>query len=112
MINHLKSKFPDVCKQVLELDKVYSRADVEKKVLEFSSLFGQSVIGYEQSGKKVTIYTSQIFTEKLESMKQGDSVSFPKTGKVGVVSSKEPFFVSCTLCIRVDGDAYDCGYFM
>ena len=112
MIKHLKSKFPDVCKQVIELDKVYSHADVENKVLEFSALFGQSAICYEQSRKKVTIYTSKIFTEKLASMKQGDSVTFPNTGKTGIVSSTEPFFASCTLCIRVDGDTYDCSYFM
>ena len=116
MIKHLKKKFPDVCKQVLEMDKIYSRADTEKKVAQFSESFGQGVIAYEQIRKKINVYTSRIFMNKLESMKKGDPVLDSNAGKVGIISSDKPFFCGCSLCIRVDfgdtSDVYDCAYFM
>ena len=116
MMLQLKPKFPDVCKQVLHFDYVYSRREVEDKVIQFSELFGQKAMVYVQQGKKVVIYTSQIFTDKLKTMKKGDIVADHCTGRVGVISSDKPFFCCSSLSIRVDfadGSAvYDCAYFM
>ena len=116
VILHIKKQFPDVCKQVLHFDYVYSRREVEGKVLQFSELFGQKAMVYVQQGKKVVVYTSQIFTEKLKTMKKGDIVADHCTGRVGVISSDKPFFCCSSLSIRVDfadGSAvYDCAYFM
>ena len=116
VILHIKKQFPDVCKQVLHFDYVYSRREVEDKVIQFSELFGQKAMVYVQQGKKVVVYTSQIFTEKLNKMKKGDIVADIGSGRVGVISSEEPFFCGCSLCLRVDfadsSDVYDCAYFM
>lgn len=116
MRQHLKKKFPDVYKQVFDLEYVFSRREIEDKVIQFSDTFSKSVIAYTQSGKRLCIYTSQIFTEKLKSMKRGDTVVDSAIGRVGVIVSDRPFFCSCTLCIRVDfgdtSDVYDCSYFM
>ena len=116
VILHLKKQFPDVCKQTLDFDCVYSRREVEDKVIQFSETFGQQAIVYVQSGKRVVIYTSKIFTDKLNSMKKGDIVADHSTGRVGVIASEKPFFCGCTLCFRVDfadsSDVFDCAYFM
>lgn len=116
MIQHLNKQFPDVCKQVFDFEYVFSRREIEDKVIQFSDTFGQSVIAYTQSGKRLCIYTSQIFTEKLKSMRKDDTVVDSAIGRVGVIVSDKPFFCSCTLCIRVDFgdtiDVYDCAYFM
>lgn len=116
MIKILKKKFPDVCKQVLVMDRIYSRSELEKKVLEFSKLFGSKPIAYMATGFKLKIYTSRIFTAKLELMKKGDSLFDRNTGKKGVITSDEPYFCGCNLCFRVDfegsSDVYDCSYFM
>ncbi len=116
MMLHLKPKFPDVCKQVLHFDCVYSRREIEDKVIQFSEKFGQKAIAYTQSGKRVVIYTSKIFTEKLEVMKKGDTVVDHDTCRVGIITSETPFFCSCFLCFRVDfansSEVYDCAHFM
>lgn len=116
MMLHLKKKFPDVCKQVFDFEYAFSRAELENKVLQFTELFGQQAIAYTQLSKRVIIYTSQIFTDKLNSMKKGHIVADHETGRVGVITSDKPFFCSCTLCFRVDfadsSEVYDCTYFM
>lgn len=116
VILHLKKQFPDVCKQTLDFDCVYSRREVEDKVIQFSETFGQQALVYVQSGKRVVIYTSQIFTDKLKAMQKGDTVLDSNTGRVGVIASEKPFFCSCTLCFRVDfadsSEVFDCAYFM
>lgn len=116
MRQYLKKKFPDVCKQVFDFDCVFSRSEVEDKVIQFSETFGQQVLVYVQSGKRVVIYTSQIFTDKLKAMQKGDTVLDSNTGRVGVIVSDKPFFCGCTLCFRVDfadsSEVYDCAYFM
>lgn len=116
MEKYLKKQFPDLCKQTLMMDKVYSRTEIENKVLGFSKVFAQKAIAYNQSGKKVCVYTSETFTNKLSAMKKGDKVLDKNTKEEGMVVSDEPFFCSCTLCIRVDfgngSQVYDCAYFM
>ena len=116
VILHLKKQFPDVCKQTLDFDCVYSRREIEDKVIQFSDMFGQQAMVYVQMGKRLVIYTSQIFTDKLKSMKKGDIVADHNTGRVGVITSDKPFFCGCSLCIRVDfadsSDVYECAYFM
>ena len=112
----LKKKFPDVCKQVFDFDCVFSRRVIEDKVIQFSETFGQQTLAYVQSGKRVTIYTSRIFTDKLKAMQKGDTVLDSNTGRVGVIASEKPFFCCCTLCLRVDfadsSEVFDCAYFM
>ena len=116
VILHLKKQFPDVCKQTLDFDCVYSRREVEDKVIQFSETFGQQAIAYTRRGGIVTVYTSQIFTNKLKAMQKGDTVLDSNTGRVGVITSDKPFFCGCSLCIGVDfadsSDVYDCAYFM
>ena len=116
MRQHLKKKFPDVCKQVFDFDCVFSRREIEDKVIQFSETFGQQALVYARSGKRVVIYTSQIFTDKLKAMRKGDTVLDSNTGRVGVIASDKPFFCSSTLCVRVDfadsSEVFDCAYFM
>ena len=115
-IRFLKKQFPDVCKQVFDFDCVFSRREIEDKVNQFTELFGQQAIAYTQSGKRLVVYTSLIFTNKLKAMQKGDTVLDSNTGRVGVITSDKPFFCGCSLCIRVDfadsSDVYDCAYFM
>ena len=116
MKNLFQKKFPDVCKQVLEFECVLSKRDIEDKVRKFVEIFGQQAIAYTRRGEIVTVYTSQIFTDKLKTMKKGDIVADIGSGRVGVISSEEPFFCGCSLCLRVDfadsSDVFDCAYFM
>ena len=102
--------------QVFDFDCVFSRRVVEDKVIQFSETFGQQALAYAKRGKRVVIYTSKIFTDKLEAMKKGDTVADHNTGRVGVITSEKPFFCGCTLCFRVDfadsSDVYECAYFM
>ena len=116
VVMHLRKQFPDVCKQVFDFDCVFSRREIEDKVIQFSDMFGQQAMVYVQLGKRLVIYTSQIFTDKLKSMKKGDIVADISSGRVGIISSDEPFFCGCSLCLRVDfadsSDVYDCAYFM
>lgn len=116
VILHLRKQFPDVCKQVFDFDCVFSRREIEDKVIQFSDMFGQQAMVYVQLGKRLVIYTSQIFTDKLKSMKKGDIVADHSTGRVGVITSDKPFFCCSTLCFRVDfadsSDVYECAYFM
>ena len=115
-IRFLKKQFPDVCKQVFDFDCVFSRREIEDKVIQFSDMFGQQAMVYVRSGKRLVVYTSQIFTDKLKAMQKGDTVLDSNTGRVGVITSDKPFFCCCSLCIRVDfadsSDVYDCAYFM
>ena len=115
-IRYLKKQFPDVCKQVFDFDCVFSRREIEDKVIQFSDMFGQQAMVYVRSGKRLVVYTSQIFTDKLKAMQKGDTVLDSNTGGVGVITSDKPFFCCCSLCIRVDfadsSDVYDCAYFM
>lgn len=116
VVMHLRKQFPDVCKQVFDFGCVFSRREIEDKVIQFSDMFGQQAMVYVQSGKRLVVYTSQIFTDKLKSMKKGDIVADHSSGRVGVITSEKPFFCCCSLCIRVDfadsSDVYDCAYFM
>ena len=116
MRQYLKKKFPDVCKQVFDFDCVFSKREIEDKVIQFSETFGQQALVYVQSGKRVVIYTSQIFTDKLKAMQKGDTVLDSNTGRVGVIASEKPFFCSCNLCFRVEfadsSEVFDCAYFM
>ena len=113
---HLKKQFPDVCKHVIDFKYVFSRSEVENKIVKFTEALGQKAMVYAQSGKRVVFYTSQIFTDKLKTMKKGDIVADIGSGRVGVISSDEPFFCGCSLCLRVDfadsSDVYECAYFM
>ena len=115
-IRYLKKQFPDVCKQVFDFDCVFSRREIEDKVIQFSDMFGQQAMVYVRSGKRLVVYTSQIFTDKLKAMQKGDTVLDSNTGRVGVITSDKPFFCCCSLSIRVDfadsSDVYDCAYFM
>ena len=92
VVMHLRKQFPDVCKQVFDFDCVFSRREIEDKVIQFSDMFGQQAMDYVQLGKRLEIYTSQIFTDKLKSMKKGDIVADHCTGRVGVITSDKPFF--------------------
>ena len=116
VIMHLKKQFPDVCKHVIDFRCVLSRREVENKIVKFTEALGQKAIVYTRMGKRLVIYTSQIFTDKLKAMEKGDIVADHSSGRVGVITSEKPFFCGCTLCFRVDfadsSDVYECAYFM
>ena len=52
-IRYLKNLFPDVCKQVFDFDCVFSRREIEDKVIQFSDMFGQQAMVYVRSGKRL-----------------------------------------------------------
>lgn len=116
MVLLLKKKFPDVIKNVIDFKYVFSRSELENKIIKFTEVFGQQAIAYTQLSERVIIYTSQIFTDKLKSMERGHIVADHETGRVGIITSEKPFFCSCFLCLRVDfansSEVYDCAYFM
>ena len=44
VVMHLRKQFPDVCKQVFDFDCVFSRREIEDKVIQFSDMFGQQAM--------------------------------------------------------------------
>ena len=115
-MQRLKKQFPDVCMHDIDFGCALSKNEVENKIVKFTEALGQKAIVYSQLGERVVFYTSQIFTDKLKTMKKGDIVADIGSGRVSVISSEEPFFCGCFLCLRVDfadsSVVYDCAYFM
>lgn len=113
--NIFKKKFPDVEVQNLTTTVVLSRAEIEKRVLALVDGFGTGLLYYNYSGKELTVYTSEIFKDKLAEMPKGALLSDPNTGKQCTVVS-EPYIMCCEMSISVDfashPEAYSCTYFM
>lgn len=70
-IKDLKKKFKDLTVSKLTMEAVYSRRDIEKMVTKH---FGNSVLRYEYSGKKVNVATSSTYGKFIEQLKPGTKV--------------------------------------
>ena len=107
--------FPDVKVQKLTTKHVESRASVEKIVKEFIWLFNSGLLYYEYSGKKLTIYTSEIMQDFLSTLTKGAKVTDCNTGEVGTIVSDGWFIHSCYPSVTVEfgnsKELYTCEFF-
>lgn len=110
-----KKQFPDVAKQEITFLRVESRSSVEKTVIDLVKGLKTGLLGYTYSGKKLNVFTSEIFKTQLNKMIKGTSVVDKNTQQEGTITSDEPFICSSEMCIRVDfgkgSDVYACSYF-
>lgn len=110
-----KKNFPDVCVQEITFDKIISRRDIEDKVIKLVDGLQTGLLGYEFSGKKLKVFTSYRFKDKLDKMVKGEQVLDESTGLVGTITSEDPFVCSAEMCVRVSfgetSDVYACTYF-
>ena len=110
-----KKSFPDVCVQEIIFEKVISRREIEDKVIKLVNGLQTGLLGYESSGKKLKVFTSYQFKDKLDKMIKGEQVLDENTGLVGTIMSEEPFVCSAEMCVRVSfgetSDVYACTYF-
>lgn len=110
-----KKKFPDVCVQELEFPKVLSRKAIEDKVIQMVEFLETGLLGYEASARKASVFISDAFGRKLQTMIKGETVLDENAGLTGTIVSENPFICDRSTCIQVDfGDGaelYDCTYF-
>lgn len=110
-----KKSFPDVCVQEITFEKVISRRDIEDKVIKLVNGLQTGLLAYESYGKKLNVFTSYRFKDKLDKMIKGYRVLDENTGLVGTITSEEPFVCSAEMCVRVSfgetSDVYACTYF-
>lgn len=110
-----KKQYPDVCVQEITFLRVESRAAVEKTVTDLVKGLATGLLGYACSGKKLRVFTSDLFNAQLKSMIKGMQLLDENTGLTGTITSDEPFICSCEMCIRIDfglgSDVFACTYF-
>lgn len=108
-------EFPDVCCQHLIMDKIYSRQQLDKIVLTTTQLLNTGLVYYQNSGKKVTIFTSEKYKERLEKLVLGAKV-MTIDGRVAVIESEKPYIICGSLTVRATlgtkTDVYDCNFFV
>lgn len=109
-INTFKSDFPDIKKQVLESFQVMPRHQIEEVVLDLCRGMDTGLVYYASSGRKITVYTSYMFGEWLDSLDTDTIIAF--NGQELKVVDAKPVLICGSLCIRCsDGkssDQYDC----
>ncbi len=114
-IADFKKKFPDIHVQLLETNKVLSRAEIEDTVKQFMKLFDSGLVAYESRGRNIKVFTSDKMKHGLEKLKPGCEVTHPLDGRKGIVMG-EVALVCGTPCIRVEfdgkSDMYDCETFI
>lgn len=118
----LEMYVPDVLSAKLTLDKVLSRADVEKKVLAMEPILGGMVLHYSCSGRKLELLYSPSMKKRWDEKGiAGSKVRYIQRdvkGKIiddmcyeGVLMSGDTFFISCDRCVSVSfgsgSEAYD-----
>lgn len=110
-----KKQFPDVSVQVITLEKVLSRKDKEEFVSKLVAGLNTGLITYEDSGRSLKIFTSYRLKHAIDGMTKGSQVLDENSGRVGTITSEQPFICGCEMCIRVDfgdsSDVYACTYF-
>lgn len=110
-----KKSYPDVCVQELEFPQILSRKAIEDKVLQMVEFLDTGLLAYETDGRTVTVFISDTFGRKLQSMTKGEQVLDENAGLVGTISSEKPFICGRTMCVRVDfgngSDVFECTYF-
>lgn len=110
-----KKNYPDVCVQDITFKSVISRREIENTVIKLVDGLQTGLLGYESCGKKLKVFTSYQFKDRLEQMVKGEQVLDENTGLVGTITSEEPYVCSAEMCVRVSfgesSDVYACTYF-
>ena len=110
-----KKSYPDVCVQEITFKTVISRREIEDKVIKLVDGLQTGLLGYESSGKKLKVFTSFRFKDRLDKMIKGEQALDENTGLVGIITSEKPFVCGAEMCIRVSfgetSDVYACTYF-
>lgn len=110
-----KKQFPDVSVQEITLEKVLSRKDKEEIVYKLVTGLNTGLITYEDSGRSLKIFTSYRLKHAIDRMTKGSPALDENSGRVGTITSEQPFILGCEMCIRVDfgdsSDVYACSYF-
>lgn len=107
--------YPDVCVQEATFKHVMSRSGIESFVMKLVESLETGLLGYEDDGDSVKIYTSDLHKNDLDKMVHGKEVIHPHTGEIGQIMSEKPFICGCEMCIRVQfkdsSDIYSCLFF-
>lgn len=110
-----KKQFPDVSVQEINLEKVLSRRDKEEIVSNLIAGLNTGLITYEDYGRSLKVFTSYRLKQSIDGMTKGSNVLDENSGRVGTVTSEQPFICGYEMCIRVDfgdsSDVYACTYF-
>ncbi len=121
-IDTLEMYVPDVISAKLTLDKVLSKADIERKVLDMEPILGGMVLQYSLSGRNLELLYSpsikKIWNKKGIAGSKVRYIQRDVKGNIiedmcreGVLVSGGTFFVSCDRCVSVSfgsgSEAYD-----
>ena len=110
-----KKKFPDLDVRKLEFPQVLSRKAIEDKVTEMVEFLETGLLAYEADGRTATVFMSDAFGRKLQTMTKGETVLDEQRGITGTIVSEKPVICGLTMCVRVDiggsVDLYECTYF-
>lgn len=122
IIETLEMYVPDVISAKFTLNKVLSRADVEKKVLGLEFILGGMVLHYSASGRDLELLYSPSMKKRWDEKGiAGSKVRYIQRDvkgniiedmcREGVLMSGGTFFVSCDRCVSVSfgsgSEAYD-----
>ena len=109
--NEIKKNVPDLEQAKLRFSFIMSRGKAQERVENLEKEFGGLVVYYELTGERLTIYYSPALGKEWEGNIVGKKVRLLGTDMVGEVTSKEPYFISGSRCVRCqfgkDNDAYD-----
>lgn len=110
-----KKNFPDVCVYELEFPQILSRKAIEDKVTQMVEFLETGLLAYETDGRTATVFMSDAFGRKLQTMTKGETVLDEHRGLTGTIVSEKPVVCGLTMCVRVDiggsVDLYECTYF-
>lgn len=121
-IDTLEMYVPDIVSAKLTLEKVLSKADIEKKVLYMETILGGMVLQYSYDGRNLElIYSRSVKKWWDEKGIAGSKVRYIQRDvkgniiedmcREGVLMSGGSFFVSCDRCVSVSfgsgSEAYD-----
>lgn len=110
-----KKTFPDVYVYELEFPQILSRKAIEDKVIQMVEFLDTGLLAYEADGRTATVFMSDAFGRKLQTMTKGETVLDEHRGLTGTIVSEKPVICGRTMCVRVDiggsVDLYECIYF-
>lgn len=109
--DEIKKSVPDLEYAKLNYSYIMSNGEAREKVEKLEKDLGGLAVYYELTGKRLRIYFSPALGKEWSGSIVGKKVRLVGTNMVGEVTSEEPYFVSCSRCVRVqfgnDNDAYD-----
>lgn len=107
----IKKSVPDLEYAKLNYSYIMSRGEAQEKVEKLEKELGGLAVYYELTGKRLRIYYSPALGKEYDGNIVGKKVRLVGSKIVGEVTSEEPYFISCSRCVRVqfgnDNDAYD-----